>query len=595
MTEHVQVLDCTIRDGGYVNDWKFDKKVVREVYRTLSKSGVDVVEIGFRGTEKYFNRDKHGLWRYTTEEDIREVTANINGPKLAVMADFGKIDLDDFCDARDSAVSLVRIAAHKNKLKEAVALVQDIKIKGYQVSLNAMGYATCTDAERKELAAMLKGSDIDYIVIADSYGSVLPHQLEALAGPLLALDDIKVGFHAHNNLQMAFANTLEAIRCGFSIVDCSLYGMGRGPGNLPTEILLAYLQSLKPDKYNVIPVLSCIDLYILSYFKRDPWGYQLPYMMSGTFACHPYYAKYLAAQNRFPVQDIWSVLELVKAKSPVGYSESLVESVVQDTPIGALRDKEALFAVSEVPEEERAVGDVVPIKGAPSPTLSPHVSYKDRHRGKPFLVLGNGPSLKTYRDKVQQFIDRYDPIVLGTNYLAGMFKPHYHAFTSLKRFQKYVDAVDPGSRLLIGEYIPEDMIREYTQRDYETLRYRDVLNAEFSVDEAGHIGTNCRTISILLLGVALVMGASEVYAAGLDGYMTRSNIGGFLFYPEPDELDSPEVNLQRQYWCEGHIDGIDQYIQNQGREGVHILTPTSYKKFYKGLENYLPAQEISVS
>src|SRR3989304_8583094 len=102
-----QILDCTIRDGGYLNDWHFDKQLVREVYRALSKSGVDFIEIGFRGTEKYFDKGKYGLWRFSPEEVIREITANINGAKIALMADYNKIELDDFCDAKESLVKLV--------------------------------------------------------------------------------------------------------------------------------------------------------------------------------------------------------------------------------------------------------------------------------------------------------------------------------------------------------------------------------------------------------------------------------------------------------------------------------------------------------
>src|SRR3972149_910246 len=155
-----KILDCTIRDGGYINNWKFDKKLVREVYRALSKSGVNFVEIGYRGTEKYFDKTKYGMWRFSTEEDIREVTANIHGAKLSLMVDFGKTNIEDFCNAKDSVVKLIRLAVHKDNLKNAIRLLEKIKEKGYEVSLNAMGYTNYSKSERNNIVDLLRRADI---------------------------------------------------------------------------------------------------------------------------------------------------------------------------------------------------------------------------------------------------------------------------------------------------------------------------------------------------------------------------------------------------------------------------------------------------
>ncbi len=215
----IEILDCTIRDGGYVNNWSFSKDLVRESYRALSKSGVNWVELGFRGSERYFDPQKYGLWRFTKDDVVNEVTRNINGAKIAVMGDYGKIDAEDFVVARESPVHLVRIAVHKDKVANAVNLLEKIKEKGYQTSLQCMGYSTYTSAEKRELLSILKSTGIDYVYVADSYGSVFPFQIPGLFEPLLAVGGFKVGFHPHNNIQMAFANTLEAIRVGVHIID----------------------------------------------------------------------------------------------------------------------------------------------------------------------------------------------------------------------------------------------------------------------------------------------------------------------------------------------------------------------------------------
>lgn len=213
--------------------------------------------------------------------------------------------------------------------------------------------------------------------------------------------------------------------------------------------------------------------------------------------------------------------------------------------------------------------------------------YKDRHRGRTFLVLGNGPTLRAYREKIQALIECCDPVVLGANYLGGLFTPDYHAFTSVKRFMKYASTVAPSSQMLIGENIDAATVREYTDRPYETLYFKDILKAPFDIDANGVIQSNCRTVSVLLLGVAIVMGAESILAVGLDGYINADIQGQFFFYKEEDELQERDLLISTHQWCERHIVGIDTYLRDRGRDGIHIVTPTGYKAFYKGIDNYL--------
>lgn len=570
-----EILDCTIRDGGYVNNWEFDKKLVREVYRALSKCGVEYVEIGFRGTEKYFDRNKYGLWRFTTEEHIREATDNIVGAKLALMADYGKVESDDFCEARDSVVDLVRIAVHKDNLKGAMDLLGQIKKKGYKVSLNVMGYANYSEDERKDLVDLLKTAELDYVYIADSYGSLFPDQIMPLFEPLLNIPNIKVGFHPHNSLQMAFANALEAIRCGVHIIDSTIYGMGRAAGNLPTEIIISFLEKHGSDRYNSIPVLNVIDSYFVSLHSGNKWGYQLPYMLSGMFQCHPSYAKSLIDYKEFTIEDIWKALSYIKQEETVGFSKSHLDGLINQGIIGGLSkitDKESLASDSAEVTYKKVVG-------------RPNVPYVKRYENRDFLIIANGPSIKEYLPKIEKLIARYDPVILGGNYLGGFFKPHYHCFVNKRRFISYIDTVAPESKLLIGQYITDEMIREYTDRDYEKIYYIDVLNSDFQIKN-GVITTNCRTVSVLLMGVAIAMSAKRIFCVGMDGYIGQEK-KGFHFYSEKDEQEDKEMILERHLWNQKFIEQIDEYLNGKGKEGIHILTPTSYKSFYKGIDNYI--------
>lgn len=568
-----EILDCTVRDGGYINNWRFEKKLVREIYRALSKSGVDYIEIGYKGTEKHFDKEKYGLWRFSPEEAIREVVSNINGAKLAIMADFGKIEPEDFPEAGNSIVELVRVAVHKDKLKDAIGVLEKIKKKGYKVSLNAMGYTNYSKDERQYLIDLLKKAQhLDYIYIADSFGSLFPDQIKPIFEPLLDISHLHVGFHPHNNLQMAFANTLVAIKSGVHIIDCTVYGMGRAAGNLPTEIIISFLEYIKKDKYNSIPILNIIDRYFVLLQHENKWGYQLPYMLSGMFKCHPDYAKALVDFKEYTIEDIWKAMEYIKKCDPIGFSKNILDELVIEGIVGGNCKNE------KYSQEDQC-------KNTSQTTHLPVISYMNRHINKDFLILANGPSLKKYKDRINKFIEKYDPIVLGANYLGGLFRPHYHAFNNKRRFTEYVDTVAPESKLLIGQYIPGELIREYTNRDYEIIYYRDMLNTHFEI-ENGVITTNCRTISILLLGIAIVMGAKRIFCVGMDGYIGLDK-NSLHFYNEKDEKEEQELIIERHRWCQRFLDQIDEYLHKKDLEGIHILTPTSYKSFYKGIENYI--------
>lgn len=570
------VLDCTIRDGGYVNNWNFDNRMVREVYRSLSKAGVDYIELGFRGNEKYFDRAKFGTWRFSTEEDLREVIQGINGIPICIMGDYGKIDLTDFDEKKDSVIDLVRIAVHKTNIFNAIKLLEKIKLKGYQVSLQAMAFRGYTQQEKNDLITALKHSDLDFIYIADSYGSFLPNQMEEIFAPFLELPNIKVGFHPHNNLQLAFANTLEAIKLGVNIIDASIYGMGRGAGNLPIEVLISYLGNQSKDKYNVIPILNCIDNFFIELKKKYPWGYNLPYMISGIFNLHPYYAKDLVDRREYSIEDIWKGLEVVEKIKPVGFDRSLIDTLIEKGIIGSLGERVRITGSKLAVEE-----DIPKSREVERPP-----SYLKRHPDADFLVLANGPSLKEYRDRIDAFIKKYNPIVLGANYLGGMFIPQYHAFNNKKRFINYIETVSFQSRLLIGQNISKEMIAEYTPREYERLLFKDILAGNFDIIN-GIIQSNCRTISVLLIGVAIVMGANRIFVAGMDGYVGLAKEGCSLFYEEKDEPEQHELMLERQYWNKRFLEQIADYLYARNKEEPHILTPTSFRTFYKGIENYL--------
>jgi 4-hydroxy 2-oxovalerate aldolase len=236
------------------------------------------------------------------------------------MIDFSQVDLSKIPSKANSLVRMYRIAAHKEDVLPAIEICESIKSKGYATSIQLMAINSYNKEDFK--IKELRESSLDYIYFADSYGSLFPRDIATYIN-ILRNTNKKIGYHAHNSLQLAFATTLEAINQRIDIVDGTIYGMGRGSGNLPLETLIAYL-ALSHQKYNTIPILDLIAKYFIPLQKKIPWGYSLPYMLSGILEIHPNYAKEVSGKS---MEDIVHILETVRLENPSGFKEEIVAKI----------------------------------------------------------------------------------------------------------------------------------------------------------------------------------------------------------------------------------------------------------------------------
>jgi len=289
----LKVLDCTIRDGGLINDSKFTDDEVKAVYETCIESGIDYMEIGYKNSVQEYPTSKYGPWRHCKEEDMRRVVGNHNskktGLKLAAMIDAGgKSDWKhDVIPKKDSVLDLLRVACYANQISEAVEMVHHAHELGYETSLNVMAISTVNEAEIDQVLEVARKSPMDVLVVVDSYGALYREQVDHLVRKYMrALHGTgkEVGMHAHNNMQLAFANTLEAIILGCNRVDSTMLGLGRGAGNCHTEILLGFLRN---PKFKLRPVLKLIRDTILPIKQRLDWGPSVPYNITGQMNAHP--------------------------------------------------------------------------------------------------------------------------------------------------------------------------------------------------------------------------------------------------------------------------------------------------------------------
>ncbi|KPK75543.1 MAG: nucleoid-structuring protein H-NS [Phycisphaerae bacterium SM23_30] len=285
----IKVLDCTIRDGGLINDHLFEDSLTRAVYEACVAAGIDYMELGYKADNKIFARDKFGAWKHCYEEDLRRVVGeNDTDLKLSVMADAEKTEYRrDIVPKEKSVIDIVRVATYIYQIPTAVDMIKDAHEKGYEVSVNLMAVSTVPDAELQEGLDLLAKTPVDIIVLVDSFGALLPQQIRDYTRRYLEVvkgTGKQVGIHCHNNLQLAFANTIEAATIGANRLDATMNGIGRGAGNCSMELLLSFMRN---GKYHIRPILQCIQDHFVPLREKLEWGCMIPYLITAHFNQHP--------------------------------------------------------------------------------------------------------------------------------------------------------------------------------------------------------------------------------------------------------------------------------------------------------------------
>lgn len=297
----IKVVDCTIRDGGLVNNFYFDDEFVRNLYTANVAAGVEYMEFGYKASKEIFDVKEFGKWKFCDEQDIRDIVGDNNTDlKISVMADVGRTDYKkDIIPKTDSVIDMIRIATYINTIPAAIEMIHYCAEMGYETTINIMAVSTAAESELDLALDLLAQSEVGTIYLVDSYGSLCPEQIRRLADKYLKVAEKygkKVGIHAHNNQQLAFANTIEACTVGVSYLDATMSGMGRGAGNCNMELLLGFLRN---PKYSLNPVLKFLQNQMLPLKKTGlVWGCDVQYMLTGQQNQHPRTAIAFTAEKR---------------------------------------------------------------------------------------------------------------------------------------------------------------------------------------------------------------------------------------------------------------------------------------------------------
>lgn len=569
---NIKILDCTIRDGGHLCNWEFDPNCVKASYYSALRSGVNYFEIGYRNPETIKGL---GEFAYCKDEFLKNLLVPSDDCKVTVMIDAGKSDASLFKQSNKdfTIVKAVRVASYPYELKKAIGIVEKLYNKGYEVFLNLMACSELSKSEYDLLEYWDNKHMISAIYFADSFGSFIHKDIIKHCNKLKKVGFTNIGFHSHNNLQMAFANTLKAIEEGAKYIDASVYGMGRGSGNLPIEVIISFYEKNGYDQYNVVPYLDVLDRFYIQLFNLYKWGYSLSSLMTGIKNIHPYYVKNLYKKNTYTIDEIWNTLDIIKEKCPISFSEKQLDETLQERFYIPLTQEKVDCICESMKEQFK----IIPSKNN---FKVDDLEFKDKYKKRKFLIIANGPSILEYKDKIDEFIEEHNCITIGVNYLNDLFIPNYHMFISRKRFLKYYEFINKESILVIPSFWGKDIIEKNYEDKYSFFNIECI--DDNNEDVVNNNTQKCINLNVTVSAILMAyqMGASEIFVVGMDGYIDELNKKMVYFYNEDDTIDDKEVAAVRYENLCKELKRVTEFLQNNSIS-FSIITPTSHKKYYK--------------
>lgn len=516
----IQVLDCTLRDGGYCNQWEFGFGNIVKIVQGLVNANVDIIECGFLTNKFDYDEEK------TQFANLQELSGIVpkkhNNQIFVVMLNYGEYRIEDIPECNMVSIDGVRVAFHKKNMKQALELCKAIKKKGYKVFVQAMISLNYTDEEFLSLICSVNEIEPYAFYIVDSFGMMKQKNLYRLFYMVEnnLNDSIWIGFHSHNNMQLAYSNAqgLVDLRTNRNlIIDCSIYGMGRGAGNLNTELFVEYLNENFNKDYFLKPLLSIIDEILNNFYQKNPWGYSLPNYLSAKHWVHPNYAGYFSEKNTLTVEAMDEIFSIMPKEKKMEYEKEYAEYIYEK------------YMTKGVAQEKHKV------------------DLQEKIKDKKVVLLAPGRNIKYEKDKIISFISENSVILISINGENEDIDSDYIFVSNLRRFRELSE--DKYNKCIVTTNIPNDSA-------YIQTKYFDLLNStEVVRDNAG----------MMAIQYFINMGLKEVYLAGFDGYSHD---------PENNYASPHKILIEKNYRIDAMNRGIKKVLDNY-KKIINIIFITS--------------------
>lgn len=518
----ISILDCTLRDGGYVNDWKFKDEQIVKIVSSLGKSHIDIVECG------YLNSKSTSISNSTLFSNIKAtdkfLTPLNKSVSKVVMINYGDYDTASLPQQDETSIDGIRLAFHKNRLKEALKAAENITKLGYKLYFQPMVTKNYSDLEFLKMIEKVNKLNPFAFYIVDSFGSMTLDEFNKYV--ILANSNLKksisLGYHSHNNMQLAFSNAVNMCSLKLKrdiVLDSSIYGIGRGAGNLNTELIADFLNKSYKKEYKILPLLEIIDKFLVSLMKKTSWGFSPAQYLSASFNCHPSYATYLINKNTNHIVSIQKILSNISKEKRNSFDKKYIEDLYLNF------------------------------------VIEPKLNIKKEYcliRNKKILLIASGKSINKNLDVIKRKSEDSDYILISLNHIPE-FKVDYYLFTNQKRFDEFKHNLQ----------LKKTIITNNISTNKNILGILDFKKYAFT---NGRLVTN---IAIIMINYLIAQNIKKVELMGLDGYKVDTNNYN---YDEPTYITDSRALLKENETIQRAILYLQNYIK------IDFLTPTLFKQ-----------------
>ncbi|MCR4744795.1 MAG: aldolase catalytic domain-containing protein, partial [Lachnospiraceae bacterium] len=481
----IKLLDCTLRDGGFVNNWNFGHGDIINLFERSVSAGIDYIEVGFLDEREEFDINR------TITPDTTGMNEIFKGldhgrSKIFGMIDYGTCSLDKICDAKDSVLDGIRVMIKKPTRYEAINFCAELKKKGYIVFAQPVSITGYSDEEMIDLIEHINEAEPAAMAIVDTYGlldrSSLLHYFHLIDEHLKK--EITVGYHAHNNFQLAYSNSMalcEEKTERSLILDGSAYGIGKSAGNCPLELLCVYMNHHFEADYDTSQILEMIDTGIMKIYEKFPWGYQMQYFLCASNDCHPKYPQYLLKKKTLSVQSVNEILSMIIPEERLAFNEAYIEKLYIEYQNNEINDD------------------------------ADRIKLKNKLAGKKILILGPGHSMLDEKKEICRYISENAPEIISINYKPDDFYPNYIFLSNSKRYMQLSNSLQSAGtdiKIMATSNVTAAKGEFDFSFDYSTL-----IDREFEIPDNS---------LPMLLRLLEKIGVKDVALAGFDGYSVDS-------------------------------------------------------------------------
>ncbi len=521
MRSKIKILDCTLRDGGYYNNWNFENSIVKNYINFINSSRVDIVELGFR----FLNKSKYyGRYSFITDKDIRKLRVS-NKKKIAIMINASDLISDQkehlkifLNKKKNSPVEFVRIAVHFHEVEKIIKFLNQIKKLGYKVIVNLMQASNKKETLFRDVINKIKKTKcVSVLYFADSLGCMKPEDIKIVTNILKKYWKKDIGFHAHDNMNLAFANTVQAIKQGVTWLDSTINGMGRGAGNLPTELLIPYYYKNKLNVYEHNSFNNITMLFKKKLKKKYNWGYSYYYLLGAQNNLHPTFIQSILAENKYDNNEIINIINSLKKFELSSFNKSFLKKIFEENENFANCD-----------------------------------NAKNIFKNKKVLIVSQGNKEIKNIKKIIKFIRKNMPIVINLNIntlIPEKFVNYYIASNKnriILDFPKYTKL----KKKLIA---PKKFLEKICNTSKINLFNYGVRYKKSKFDGyAKYCEIESKLVLAYALGFVKASGSKKIYLAGFDGYNEK------------------KLNLQSQ-------DVVRNFIKKNKEINIKSVTPTFLK------------------